>query len=107
MMKLNNKQAASIVTIVAVMALAYFLMRGCNKRSPYKLAPTPIKVDGKDGSIFSLPYDLKCVPGPSATAAYYTKDLTPGGICGDQDFVRSQAEDYKIVDGIGGSLLDQ
>jgi hypothetical protein len=107
MMKLTKKQATSVVIFVALMALAYFLRKGYNKRSPYELSPEPIKVDGKDGSIFSLPYDLKCVPGPSATAAYYTKDLTPGGICGDQDFVRSQAEDYKIVDGIGGSLLDQ
>ena len=107
MMKLNNKQSTSIVIFVAALALAYFLVRGCSKRSAYKLAPEPIKITSKDGDIFSLPYDIKCVPGPNASAAYYTKDLTPGGICGDQDFVRSQAEDYKIVDGIGGSLLDQ
>ena len=107
-MRLNKKQTSMILTTVAILVAVYFFMNNCKKRSPYKLAPEPIKIEGgKDGSIFSLPYDLKCVPGPSATAAYYTKDLTPGGICGDQDFVRSQAEDYKIVDGIGGSLLDQ
>ena len=107
MMRLNNRQTNMILAAVAIMLVGYLCMNKRNKRSPYELAPEPIKITGKDGDIFSLPTDLKCVPGPSATAAYYTKDLTPGGICGDQDFVRSQAEDYKIVDGIGGSLLDQ
>ena len=101
MMKLTKKQATSVVIFVALMALAYFLRKGYNKRSPYELSPEPIKITSKDGDIFSLPYDIKCL-----STSYYTKDLTPGGICGDQEFVRSQAEDYKIVDGIGGSLLN-
>ncbi len=101
-MKLNNKQTTSIVIFTFALALAYLIFRGRSKRSPYKLAPEPIKITSKDGDIFSLPYDIKCL-----STSYYTKDLTPGAICGDQEFVRSQAEDYKIVDGIGGSLLDQ
>tara|TARA_R110000803_G_scaffold59125_2_gene117534 strand:- start:113 stop:265 length:153 start_codon:yes stop_codon:yes gene_type:complete len=50
---------------------------------------------------------LDCVPGPNETASPYTKDLTPGGLCGAQEFVVAQADGYEIVDGIGGSLLDQ
>ena len=107
-MKLSRQQLTSLLTIVAVSVSVYFLVKAYKKRSPYELSPEPIKITGsRDGDIFSLSTDIKCVPGPSASAAYYTKDLTPGGICGDQEFVRSQAEDYKIVDGIGGSLLDQ
>ena len=101
MMKLN-KQAAYILTFVTALVLVYYFMSRSAKRSDYMLAPEPIKITGKDGDIFSLPYDIKCLP-----TSYYTKDLTPGAICNDQEFVRSQAEDYKIVDGIGGSLLDQ
>ena len=107
MMKLNNKQAATYIGLIIMIMGVFCIMKGFKKRSTYQLSPEPIKIESKDGSIFSLPYDIKCVPGPSASSAYYTKDLTPGGICGDQEFVRSQAEDYKIVDGIGGSLLDQ
>ena len=35
-----------------------------------------------------------------------TKDLTPGGYCGDQALVRD-AMSYKILGGIGGSLLEK
>jgi hypothetical protein len=33
--------------------------------------------------------------------------MTPGGLCGDEDFVLSQMRDYSIANGIGGSLLDR
>jgi hypothetical protein len=77
----------------------------CKRSSKYVLSPTPVLVKGSDGSLFDLKYDMKCVPGPDETAGYYTRDLTPGGYCGDQEFVAAGAN-YEIIDGIGGSLLD-
>jgi hypothetical protein len=50
-----------------------------------------------------LEHKIECVPG-SAQSAYYTKSLTPGGICGDQEFIKKRA-DAKIIGGIGGSLI--
>jgi len=44
------------------------------------------------------------VPGPQETASPYSKSLTPGGYCGIQEFVNSQAT-YEITGGIGESLL--
>ena len=89
-----------ILIVVAVSALA---------KSGYALAPqdltiTQDKTGEKAGSIFDLPYDVKCVPGPQDTAASYSKSLTPGGICGDQQWVAAQST-YTITDGIGSSLL--
>jgi hypothetical protein len=57
-------------------------------------------------SIFGLKNSLKCtVGGYNQNSAYYTKSLTPGGLCGDEDYVRNQQRDFSINSGIGGSLL--
>ena len=57
-------------------------------------------------SIFGLKNSLKCtVGGYNKDSAYYTKSLTPGGLCGDEDYVRNQQRDFSIDSGIGGSLL--
>jgi hypothetical protein len=96
-----------LLIILAVVAVALIMM-GCLMRSSYKLSPTSITLSEpkqEPGAIFDLPNELKCVPGSNPEASYYTKDLTPGGICGAQEFVKEQA-DYSIVGGIGGSLLD-
>ncbi len=101
----NNKMNIMIILIVVV--AIYFLYK---KKSNYVLSPEPITITSsakQTGDIFSLPYSISCVPGPDASGEYYTKDLTPGGICGGQEFVRSQAEDYQIVGGIGVPLLEQ
>jgi len=106
MMYKNSQQL--LLFFAAVIALM-FVTRTC-RRSNYKLSPSTLDITSSASNfkdIFSLPYSIDCVPGPTAKGSYYTKDLTPGGICGAQEFVRSQAEDYKIVDGIGGSLLNQ
>jgi hypothetical protein len=96
--------------VVIVLTLVVVLLVLCNSKSLYRLSPSTLTVNAppapKDG-IFGLPYSLKCVPGPQATAGYYTKDLTPGGICGAQEFVEAQAGNYQIPGGIGGSLLDE
>ena len=92
---------------LAILAAIVLLLWNCRSgKSTYSLRPESIKVTGpSDKSIFDLPYKLECVPGPQATASYYTKDLSPGGVCGAQEFVVNQSE-YEITDGIGGSLLD-
>ncbi len=59
-------------------------------------------------SIFGLKYDLGCqASGFNPKSAFYSKSLTPGGFCGEQDYVRNQIRDFKIEGGIGGSLLDK
>jgi hypothetical protein len=47
------------------------------------------------------------VAGPSKDAAYYSSGLTPGGLCGDGDYVKDNMRDYAIADGVGGSLLEK
>ena len=104
----NNKNAQQFLLFIAAVIALMALTRSC-KRSNYKLSPSTLEITSSASNfkdIFSLPYSVDCVPGPTAKCSYYTKDLTPGGICGAQEFVRSQAEDYKIVGGIGGSLLN-
>lgn len=99
--KLNSKNQRNILIIVAVAVAVFVVCRQAKKSgySPLKLSKEPAC------DINKLKYGMECVPGPQATASPYTKNLTPGGVCGIQECVRSQAEDYEIVDGIGGSLL--
>ena len=59
-------------------------------------------------SIFGLKYDIGCTAsGFNPKSAYYSKSLTPGGWCKDMEFVKNQERDFKITDGIGGSLLNK
>jgi hypothetical protein len=58
-------------------------------------------------SLSEIPSSLECTPGPSEKAAYYTRGLTPGGLCGDGDMIREQIRDFSIEGGIGGSLLER
>ena len=58
-------------------------------------------------SLTEIATSLECTPGPSEKAAYYTRGLTPGGLCGDSDMVRNQIRDFSIDGGIGGSLLER
>ena len=65
------------------------------------------KGTGREASdLFAMNPDLACVPGPSEKASYYTRGLTPGGLCGDANFVHDQQRKFTIQSGIGGSLLD-
>ncbi len=98
------------VRLFLIVAISVFIgmLLGRKTSMGYALRPIGVTVDaapGSEGSLFDRPNKIECVPGPQADAAYYSKDLTPGGICGDQAYVSANA-DYKITGGIGGSLLD-
>lgn len=93
------------LTIALLVVVIFVALR--STRSKYRLSPSPVSITSKaTGSLTSLPYKMGCVPGPTKEAAYYTKDLTPGGVCGGQALVAAQAE-YSILGGIGGSLMEQ
>ena len=98
----------ALVGVLVVLVFMFFKCFMCMRKSGYKLSPEIIGVDPvvQGGDLNKLPYTMDCVPGPGKDASYYTKDLTPGGFCGDQKFVRDSMS-YKITNGIGGSLLDK
>ena len=104
-MKLNATNRNTIKAITVVFLLLCTIMMLSPRKSMYQ--PRPINIEpapeGTPESIFDLEHKIECVPG-SKDSAYYTKSLSPGGICGDQAFVRRSA-DAKIVGGIGGSLI--
>ena len=105
-MKLNATNRNTLTAIVIVFCLLSVLVTfaGARVRSEYQ--PRPINIETSEegeASLFDLPHTIDCVPG-SKQSAYYTKSLSPGGICGDQKWVKDQA-DAKIVGGIGGSLI--
>jgi len=105
-MMLNATNRTTLTAIVVVFCLLSVLatFAGARVRSDYQPRPINLEVSPvEEGSIFDLKTSIECVPG-SPQSAYYTKSLTPGGICGDQAFVRKSA-DAKIIGGIGGSLI--
>ena len=88
------------------------LVQGATARSstyepaPIMIPPGP-NVSADPKSIFDIKPALDCVAGPSKDAAYYSSGLTPGGLCGDGDYVKDNMRDYAIADGVGGSLLEK
>jgi hypothetical protein len=104
-MNRNNIALIFVIFVLALMCLKCCMGMG---KSGYKLSPSSVEVEpvvNRD-AMNKLPYTMDCVPGPGKDAAYYTKDLTPGGYCGDQALVR-ESMSYKILGGIGGSLLNK
>ena len=101
---LKNKD---LWTCVAVSVLLVLILLRISSR--YGLNPVSVEVEaapGAEGTLLDRPYKEECVPGPTKEAAYFTKSLTPGGVCGGQAYVQASAS-YKILGGIGGSLLDK
>ena len=98
----------ALMLVLAIVVLMYVKCFMGMKKSGYKLSPEDIDVEPRisGDAINNLPYKLSCVPSSSKDAGYYTKDMTPGGFCGDQALVR-ESMSYKILGGIGGSLLEK
>lgn len=99
MMFFGNKKNSSQILTLFVFGLVLFLVLSLMAPPQAKYMPgKPIKVSGpREGSLFDLPVGLDCVAGPSQTASPYSLGLTPGGICGAQEFVVNQSE-YVIED---------
>lgn len=109
---MNNRNRMCLCYVIVILAAMCLLKKmrkekmSCNKEH-YRLAPTGVMIaenEASKGSIFDLPYGMECVPGPSPQTSPYTKDLTPGGVCGAQKYVDAAAS-YTITGGIGGSLI--
>jgi hypothetical protein len=101
-------QAVIIGLLVAILVL---LVQGRSSTVTYVAAPLETKAGSQASSgptsLTEIPSALECTPGPAENASYYTRGLTPGGLCGDGDMVRSQIRDFSIENGIGGSLLER
>jgi hypothetical protein len=97
--------------IIGLLIVVVVMLSRQSKQSGYEPGPlvtTPTaKAANGPQSIFDLRPNLECTPGPSQNASYYTNGLTPGGLCGDGDFVKNQLREFNIENGIGGSLLEK
>ena len=90
------------VMIVILLALIFIKLYFPNLVSTFnsvrELRPYSYDIQGtgkEPGDFFKLPTDLKCIPGPSKDASYYTNESE--GICGDGMFVNQQMKNYKIM----------
>lgn len=98
----------TVVQAVIVGLLLLIIWNLWSRPSGFTLAPTDLGISGTGASpsaMFDMTPSLACTPGPSAQADYYTRGLTPGGLCGGMNYVHSQQRNYSIMDGIGGPLL--
>lgn len=96
------KWAGAVILFFIVLR---FLLR---RTSGYLGAPSPLNANYiNTQNINTLEHSLSCVVGPGETSGYYSKGLTPGGFCGDQKLIREQMRGYRILDGVGGSLLQK
>ena len=101
------KRVEQITYAVLVCIIIILVFMRTSSSSLYTGSPIVATSSGDDNfqAMTDLPYKLSCVPGPQADASPYTKSLTPGGMCGIQEFVNARSN-YKITGGIGGSLLE-
>ena len=98
----------TVVHLVIIGLLLMIIFRMYSRPSSFILRPSEMVTTGTGippSALFDMPPDLNCVPGPASRASYYTRGLTPGGLCGDGDWVHDQQRKWKIESGIGGSLL--
>jgi hypothetical protein len=82
----------------ALSAIAFVLVLICvitTARSYYEPMPLVIKTKN-EGSLFDLPYDVKCVAGSGLEGESTYSMRRPGGVCGAEKLVREQA-DYEII----------
>ena len=88
-----------IVVLLILIFLKLFFPRFVSGFNGFQLKPYSYDIKGTDkepGDFFKLPVDMKCTPGPSANADYYTTERS-GGICGGGQFVNQQMKNYKIM----------
>jgi hypothetical protein len=103
---MSNAVIIALLIVVVVMLARQNRASGYSGGAPLEIKPTG-NVEKGPQSIFDIRPSLECTPGPAANASYYTNGLTPGGLCGDGDFVKGQLRDFDIENGIGGSLLEK
>lgn len=99
-------QAVIVGLLVAILVLLVQGRGATYIPAPLVTNPGPMAKSGPT-SLTEIPSSLECTPGPAEGASYYTRGLTPGGLCGDGDMVRNQIRDFNIETGIGGSLLER
>ena len=98
-----------IAIIGLLLLILYFVVfgRGVSRMGNLDTAQGSMAAAGPS-DIFGLQHKLKCVAGGfNPDSGFYSKSLTPGGFCGDNDWVRNQQRDFEIKGGIGGSLLSK
>ncbi len=91
--------AMIVILLVLIFIKLYFPNVVSTFNAVRQLRPYSYDVQGtgnEPGDFFKLPVDLKCTPGPSKDASYYSTEA-PGGICGDGMFVNQQMKNYKIM----------
>ena len=99
-----NKTDIKALTYIGVLTFMICFLIMIEGFTSSKYQPRPIIITPvSEKSITELENSLDCVPG-AKKGSPYTKDLTPGGICGIQELV-SDLSSYEISDGIGGSLM--
>ena len=89
-----------IVVLLLLIFLKMYFPKLVSGFGGMALRPYSYDIQGTDKEpqdFFNLPVDLKCTPGPSKDADYYTRGLTPGGMCGGGQFVNEQMKNYKIM----------
>lgn len=104
-MKLNATNRTTLRAIAMVMFLLVIIMFMSAPTDPKMSLYQPREITIKtksDASIFTLPRNTECLPGPNKESDYYTRDVQ--GICGGQKLVSDHAS-YGISDGIGGVLI--
>ena len=104
------KLLTNALIIGLLFAILYTLVQGQRSSgfagSPLTINPGPM-VAKQPADLFAAPHNLECTAGPSEKADYYSRGLTPGGVCGGSEYVREMMRDYAIADGVGGSLLEK
>ena len=104
--EVNRRKATIAVGIILIFLAIRWMMKG--RVGMYNLQPIDLGATYTNTQdINALPNDLSCVVGPGQSSGYYSRGLTPGGLCGDQKLIREQMRGYKILAGVGGGLLEK
>ena len=104
-----GKMMTQAVIIGLLVAILVMLVQGRGATytpAPLVTIPGPAASSGPT-SLVEIPSSLECTPGPAENASFYSRGLTPGGLCGDGEMIRDQIRDFSIEGGIGGSLLER